>query len=68
MTKRLIDIDDELLRDAREALGEATMKDTVTAALSLALQVKAGQETLEMLQNPVVSDLANPEVMRGAWR
>lgn len=33
MTKRLIDIDDDLLERARDAAGTATIKDTVKAAL-----------------------------------
>ena len=33
MVKRLVDIDDELLARAKEALGLETMKDTVNAAL-----------------------------------
>jgi len=33
MTKTLVDIDDELLEAAREALGTSTKKDRVNAAL-----------------------------------
>ena len=33
MVKRLVDIDDELLANAKEVLGLETMKDTVNAAL-----------------------------------
>lgn len=33
MTKRLVEIDDDLLDDARAQLGTATIKDTVNQAL-----------------------------------
>ncbi|HCO02055.1 MAG TPA: antitoxin [Actinobacteria bacterium] len=33
MTKRLIEIEDELLQQARRALGTKTIKDTVSTAL-----------------------------------
>jgi|HubBroStandDraft_3_1064219.scaffolds.fasta_scaffold898178_2 Arc/MetJ family transcription regulator len=36
MTKRLVDIDDEVLNIARGRLGTATIKDTVGEALRLA--------------------------------
>lgn len=36
MTKRLVDVDDELLREAQIALGTTGLKDTVNAALSAA--------------------------------
>jgi len=36
MTKRLVDIDDEVLNIARGRLGTATIKDTVNEALRLA--------------------------------
>jgi Arc/MetJ family transcription regulator len=36
MTKRLVDIDDEVLNVARGRLGTATIKDTVNEALRLA--------------------------------
>jgi Arc/MetJ family transcription regulator len=37
VTKRLIDVDDDLLDRARAALGTATMKDTVNTALARAI-------------------------------
>jgi len=36
MTKRLVDIDDEALRDAQARLGTATIKATVNEALRVA--------------------------------
>lgn len=40
MTKRLIDVDDELLKKARVALGTKTMKDTVNGALAAAVEAR----------------------------
>jgi Arc/MetJ family transcription regulator len=40
VTKRLIDVDDELLDRARAALGTETMKDTVNAALATAVAAR----------------------------
>ncbi len=72
MTKRLIDIDDALLRAAQEATGEATMKGTVHVALELTVEqhrrrsadVRARLERVA----PLLADLHDPEVMKGAWR
>jgi Arc/MetJ family transcription regulator len=54
VTKRLIDIDDELLEGARIALGTKTMKDTVNGALAAAVEarrekIRAGMEHLAKL-------------------
>jgi Arc/MetJ family transcription regulator len=38
MTKRLVDIDDDILVEARAALGTTTLKDTVNEALRAAVQ------------------------------
>ena len=70
MTKRLVDIDDEVLEEARRALGTSTLKETVNRAL---------RHTVEHHRRPPVSpedvgafvaataDLRNPEVMAEAW-
>lgn len=68
MTKKLIDIDDELLSMATLALGSTTMKQTVTDALKLAVRIKAGRDHLETLRDGTTSDLSDEQVMVGAWR
>jgi len=68
MTKRLVDINDTLLAEATEALGAATMKETVARALQMVLQVRASRAHLEALASPVGADLRDPDVMSGAWR
>lgn len=40
MTKRLVDIDDELLEITRQVLGTETLKDTVNAAMEAAVQAR----------------------------
>lgn len=70
MTKRLVEIDDEVLEDARRVLGTLTIKDTVNTAL--AESVKAARRraiTKEDLQRfaEASKDLGDPEVMAKAW-
>lgn len=71
MTKRLVDIDDEILDRAREALGTVTLKDTVNAALDEARRAADRRRlTREDLQEfgHLVRDLGDPEVMARAWK
>jgi Arc/MetJ family transcription regulator len=70
MAKRLVDIDDDLLERAREALGTTTIKDTVNRALEE--QAKAAYRralTSEDLRRfaEATRDLGDPEVMARAW-
>jgi Arc/MetJ family transcription regulator len=68
MTKTLIDIDDTLLAKAAEALGTTTKKDTVNAALTEVLRVRAANHFLQSAKSGLYDDLLDPEVMKGAWR
>lgn len=68
MTKRLVDIDDELLRAGRAALGTATMKDTVNEALRVAVALAAREANLQRFERVGLPDLRDPEVMSAAWR
>jgi Arc/MetJ family transcription regulator len=70
MTKRLVDIDDAVLDEARQVLGTSTLKDTVNAALTET--VKAARRraiTKEDLRRAAEAckDLGDPEVMARAW-
>jgi Arc/MetJ family transcription regulator len=70
MTKRLVDIDDEILEQARDALGTTTLKDTVNEALRTTVQAVHRREiTKEDLQRvgELLVDLGNPEIMAKAW-
>lgn len=68
MTKRLVDIDDADLAAARDALETSTIKDTVTAALRVAVAQAARRSEIERLTSGALADLADPEVMDSAWR
>ena len=68
MSKRLVDIDDELLDEAAGVLGAKTMKETVNRSLEevvLAARRRSHADRLESMQG---LDLAKPRVMSGAWR
>lgn len=71
MTKRLIDIDDELLAAAQEAAGQDSIKGTVTEALDrLVAQQRRREEHLRASWadlGEALADLQDDEVMREAW-
>lgn len=67
MTRTVIDVDDESLKAAALALGTSTKVETVNRALA---EVAAREARLAFLDDldEAAADLADPEVMRGAWR
>jgi Arc/MetJ family transcription regulator len=70
MTKRLVDIDDEVLEEARRVLGTTTLKDTVNESLrKIAAAAGRRKITSKDIQAFVeaTEDLRNPEVMAKAW-
>lgn len=72
MTKRLVDIDDDLLAAAQQASGDATIKATMHQALELYVAEHRRKEA-ELRERwaalgDVLVDLQDPEIMRGAWR
>lgn len=70
MTKRLVEIDDQVLEDARQALGTVTIKDTVNTALEESVKAAYRRAiTQEDLQRfaEACKDLGDPEVMAKAW-
>ena len=68
MTKRLVDIDDVLLTEARQLAGAATMKDTVNIALQQLVDAELRRRHLRRLESSEGTDLADDETMQGAWR
>ena len=66
MTKKLIDIDDELLAAAREALGASSQRETVTLALNEVVRRHRRGEYVALLTNGQY-DIADAEIMAGAW-
>jgi Arc/MetJ family transcription regulator len=68
MTKRLVDVDDELLARAQEILGTKTMKDTVNGALGETVRRQLWRRHIERLRTMEGLDLDDPDVMKSAWR
>lgn len=71
MTKRLIDIDDELLAAAQQAAGQDSIKGTVNEALDrLVAQQRRREEHLRASWadlGETLVDLQDDEVMGRAW-
>jgi Arc/MetJ family transcription regulator len=72
MTKRLIDVDDEVLEAARQVLGTETIKDTVNSALRASVQTAERQQRVNVAAlkrfAEASRDLLDDEVMADAWR
>ena len=68
MTKTLIEIDDEYLAAAQQALGTTTKKDTVNAALREVTALAARRRDLHRLISGGLPDLEDEDVMRAAWQ
>lgn len=68
MTKRLIEIDDDLLESAKQELGTSGIADTVRSALQLAAARSARMRQIEWLTSGGMAELADKEVRRKAWR
>jgi len=67
MAKTLIDIDEESLAAAAEALQTETKKDTVNSALRAVAALAARRRDLLRLMSGGLPDLADEQVMREAW-
>jgi Arc/MetJ family transcription regulator len=70
VTKRLIDVDDEILDEARQVLGTATLKETVNRSLKEAVATARRRDlTEEDLRRvgELLNDLGDPEIMAKAW-
>lgn len=67
MAKTLIEIDDEYLVAAQQALGTATKKDTVNAALREVAALAARRRDLQRLISRSLPDLEDEDVMQAAW-
>lgn len=68
MTKRLVEIDDAVLEEAKRILGTKTIKDTVNEALLEVAKRELRMRHFERLRKMEGLDLNDPEVMKGAWR
>ena len=68
MTKRLIDIDDDLLEEVRGLTGASTMKETVNGALQHVVDFDLRLKHVRRLLTLEGTDLADEQLMRDAWR
>ena len=68
MTKRLVDIADDKLAEARDILGQATIKGTINAALDEVIALDQRRRLLERLADQRGVDLGDEEIMREAWK
>jgi hypothetical protein len=65
--KTSFEIDTAKVDAAKTVLGTKTLTDTVDAALDEVVKRRGRERLLELLSDPSTSDLADPEVMAGAW-
>jgi Arc/MetJ family transcription regulator len=68
MRKTTIVIDDEIIAQAKEALGTTGLKETIDAALLEAIRAQTRRDHVERLRTMAGLDLDKPEVMDQAWR
>lgn len=68
MTKRLIDLDDELLASAQRELNTTGVSDTVRAALRQATSAAARARQVAWLREGGVAALADPDQRADVWR
>jgi len=68
MTKTSIEIDDEYLAAAQQALGNATKEDTVDAALREVTALAARRRDLDRLTSRGLPDLEDKAAMQAAWQ
>lgn len=68
MTKRLIELDDDLLADAQRELHTAGVSDTVRTALKHAADAAARARQIDWLRDGGLEPLADPETRAAVWR
>ena len=68
MTKRLIDLDDELVETAQRELGTRTVAETVRVALHEAAARRARSRQVDWLSQGGLADMADPERRETVWR
>ena len=66
--KTSVEINEELLSAVQRVLSTSTIRDTIEEAFREILRAQARREEVEALSSMSGMDLADPEVMNGAWR
>jgi Arc/MetJ family transcription regulator len=68
VTKRLIDLDDDLLEAAQRELGTSGVSDTVRVALRQAAAAAARARQVEWLAEGGLAELAQSQSRAAVWR
>jgi Arc/MetJ family transcription regulator len=68
MTKRLIDLDDDLLAAAQRELNTTGVSDTVRSALQQAAAKSARTRQIEWLEQGGLERMADPDERGQVWR
>ncbi len=66
--KTSVEIDENLLAEAQRILTTGSIKDTINEAFLAVVRQEARRAEVEALKEMRGMDLADPEVMAGAWR
>lgn len=66
--KTSVEINEELFTAVQKVLATTTLKDTIEKAFREVLRAEARREEIEALTRMEGMDLADAEVMAGAWR
>ena len=66
--KTSVEINEDLLAAVQKVLSTTTIKDTVEEAFREVLRTEARRAEVEALTTMRGMDLADPDVMSGAWR
>jgi Arc/MetJ family transcription regulator len=66
--KTSVEINENLLAAVQRVLATTTIKDTIEEAFREVLRAEARREEVDALTTMRGLDLADPELMAGAWR
>ena len=66
--KTSVEIDEDLLRRAKEILNASTVKETIDRAFREVLRQEARRQEVRAMSSMESLDLADEEIMAGAWR
>lgn len=66
--KTSVEINEDLLLKVQRVLSTTTIRETIEEAFYEVLRVEARREEIDALATMRGMDLADPEVMAGAWR
>lgn len=66
--KTSVEIDEELLCEAKRILSTSTVRETVEESFREVVRKEARQQEIEALSSMEGMDLDDPEVMDEAWR